>query len=475
MKTSVPSRFIVLNILFLAVSVGSVSAQAAAKVFTVTHTADAGDLTPADGFCADVEGRCTLRAAVEEANSDPLTRDIIIFSLQYPAVIDLTMGPLTITGGGALIVGPGARRLTVQRSAAAAIPFRIFHVPNQGTEATIRGLTIRDGIAGELISGGAIRTGPGTTVHLADAALLNNRGGRGGAVQNEGTMTISRVLMAGNTANLYGGAIAATSTSNTRITNSTLTLNSAETGGAVYSEAAFLAVNCTITHNAAEISASGIRSGSANEVALLNTIVGSDTSFPVISMSGSFLSHGNNIVTDARSSTGFANGVNNDRVSDNNVINPLLGPLADNGGQTETRALMGASPAINAGNSCVVRSQCPMFPPQMQTFMFWDQRVGHSRGGFLDAIDVGAVEAGSGGSSGSAGFGILPSAGTSTFLYNSQAVLINVETGGRTYKSIGPFGRMRFNNLPLNAVHVVEVRTKRSTVQFPPFVIGIPD
>ncbi len=474
MRTALPSSFAAVVLLLFAISPARAQGPATGQVFTVTSTADSSDQTPGDGVCSDAENRCTLRAAVEEANGQP-GADVIIFSLEYPAVIDLTMGPLTITGSGHSIVGPGARRLTVQRSSSAALPFRIFHVPNQGTSAAVRGLTIRNGVAGELLSGGALRSGPGTTVHLADAALLNNSGGNGGAVHNEGTMTITRVLMASNTANLYGGAIATTNTSNTRILNSTLTLNSAQTGGAVHAEAPFLAVNCTITHNSASISASSIRSGPANEVALLNTIVGSDTTFPTISMSGSFLSHGNNIITDARSSTGFTNGVNNDQVSDNNIINPLLGPLADNGGQTDTRALMDGSPAIDTGNSCVARSQCAMFPPQAQPFMFWDQRVGRTRGGFFDIVDIGAFEAGSGGSSGTSGFGILPFPTAASFLTNSQAIITNVETDDRIYRSIGPFGRIRVNGLSSSVVYVLEVRSKRTIAHTAPRVIGVPD
>jgi hypothetical protein len=206
---------------------------------------------------------------------------------------------------------------------------------------------------------------------------------------------------------------------------------------------------------------------------LLNTIVGSDTSLPVTSMSGSFLSHGNNIVTDARTSTGFTHGVNSDQVSDSNAINPQLGPLANNGGQTDTRALLTGSPAINAGNSCVrIGQTCPMFPANAQFQMIWDQRVNHSRGGFFDTVDVGAFEVSSGSSSGSGGiFGLAQS----TFLYNSQMILTNVETGERIYKSIGPFGRQRFNNLPSGVVHVVELRSKRSIAQQAPFVLAFPD
>ena len=34
------------------------------------------------------------------------------------------------------------------------------------------------------------------------------------------------------------------------------------------------------------------------------------------------------------------------------AVNPLLGALANNGGQTDTRALAAGSPAINAGATC---------------------------------------------------------------------------------------------------------------------------
>ena len=40
-----------------------------AAPFTVDSTADSHDATPGDGTCADSSGRCTLRAAIEEANA----------------------------------------------------------------------------------------------------------------------------------------------------------------------------------------------------------------------------------------------------------------------------------------------------------------------------------------------------------------------------------------------------------------------
>lgn len=445
------------------------------KVFTVTDSADSADAVPGDGICADGQNRCTLRAAIEEANAEPTGRDAIVFSLQYPAVIDLTLGPLTITGNGVSIVGPGARRLFVQRFTGGQ-SFRVFHVPNAGTTAMIRGMSICNGISGVLIAGGAIRTGPGATVQLADASLLNHSGGSGGAILNEGTMTITRVLMASNAANLNGGAIQTTATSTTRITNSTITNNSATNGGAIYAEGPLLSVNNTIAGNSATTSASSIHSGSANEVAMMNTVVGNDNA-PASALSGSFLSYGNNLVTDSRNSTGFTDGVLNDQVSENNEINSQLGPLANNGGQTNTRALLPGSPAINRGNSCVFFRQCSNIPGGGTSIMLiWDQRVSFSRGGIFDAVDIGAFEAGTSISSGSSTFGTFPGLGASrAFLVNSQAIAINAETGQRTFYSVGLSGAYRFSGLPSGVVHVIEFRTKRSVAERAPFVSAFPD
>ena len=59
---------------------------------------------------------------------------------------------------------------------------------------------------------------------------------------------------------------------------------------------------------------------------------------------GTFGSGGYNLIGDATGCTGFTDGVNNDQVGSD----PLLAPLADNGGTTLTRALYQGSPAIDA-------------------------------------------------------------------------------------------------------------------------------
>jgi hypothetical protein len=69
-------------------------------------------------------------------------------------------------------------------------------------------------------------------------------------------------------------------------------------------------------------------------------------------LAGSFTSGGYNLVGVADGSDGFTGSLNGDRVgSTNSPINPLLGPLQDNGGSTLTHALLHGSPAIDQGNS----------------------------------------------------------------------------------------------------------------------------
>ena len=67
-----------------------------------------------------------------------------------------------------------------------------------------------------------------------------------------------------------------------------------------------------------------------------------------------FVSQGNNLIGASDGSTGFTNGVNNDKVGTvASPLNALLAPLGNYGGPTQTFALLPGSPAINAANNCV--------------------------------------------------------------------------------------------------------------------------
>jgi hypothetical protein len=64
------------------------------------------------------------------------------------------------------------------------------------------------------------------------------------------------------------------------------------------------------------------------------------------------------------------------QVTDKAGVNPLVGPLADNGGATKTHALMFGSPAVNAGDSALLESLDQRGKPRVQ----------------FGAADIGAVE-----------------------------------------------------------------------------------
>jgi hypothetical protein len=58
-----------------------------------------------------------------------------------------------------------------------------------------------------------------------------------------------------------------------------------------------------------------------------------------------------NLIGDGTGMTGLSHGVNGNLVGSAAApIDPLLGPLQDNGGPTQTTALMAGSPALNAGD-----------------------------------------------------------------------------------------------------------------------------
>jgi hypothetical protein len=71
-------------------------------------------------------------------------------------------------------------------------------------------------------------------------------------------------------------------------------------------------------------------------------------------VNGTFTTRGNNIVGNGASSfmSGFVNGVNGDKVGTEAApVIAGLAPLANNGGPTQTHALLASSAALDAGNN----------------------------------------------------------------------------------------------------------------------------
>ena len=428
-------------------------------LFTVNSTADTTDANPGDGRCADSNGQCTLRAAIQESNVEPIpnvtSTNVIIFALPNPAVIDLTLGELNITSG-IWIFGPGARRLTVQRSSAPGTPnFRIFRVASGGPGVEIRRMSIRNGNAGGQ-NGGGILVDTDSGLSISDVAISANAAVSGGGIAVAGrTLFMNRVLVSLNVATSKGGGIFNQGFPSPRISNSTITYNLAASGGAIHNTGSLLLANDTISDNIATDAAKSIFSESGS-ITVINTIIGRDVQSAISSMSGAFTSGGNNIVTDSRNSTGFTNGVNNDQVSENNAIDPLTGPVANNGGHTDTLALLTESPAIDHGNDCVLDGSCPVALP---FGLSSDQRARYNRK-IGNAVDVGAFEAGAVASSEIISFSLIPRPGRIAVFGGAIAELISATTNEKVYGVVNPFGAIRFQNIAAD-FYILQIKGKR--------------
>src|SRR5215510_5652735 len=147
---------VLLSILAIVATSQFLTTQAAA-IFTVNSLGDTPDATPGNGTCADANGACTLRAALQEANS--LSGDDTI-NFSVTGTINLT-GALPTISSNVNINGPGSSQLTVRRDTGG--DYRIFQT--SGT-SSISGITITNGRTPDSVGnetapsgGGILQTG----------------------------------------------------------------------------------------------------------------------------------------------------------------------------------------------------------------------------------------------------------------------------------------------------------------------------
>src|SRR5436189_1177281 len=125
--------------------------------FTVDSTADAVDAMPGDGACATLGGRCTLRAAVQEANARPGADGVSLPAGTYVLAIlgagedAAVTGDLDITDD-LTITGAGAESTIVDGGHID----RVFHIVRrlEGPTVEISGIAVRNGLVSVDQSGG---------------------------------------------------------------------------------------------------------------------------------------------------------------------------------------------------------------------------------------------------------------------------------------------------------------------------------
>ncbi|OWK43512.1 beta strand repeat-containing protein [Fimbriiglobus ruber] len=360
----------------------------------------------------------SLREALRLAGTNA---PVITFS---PALdgqtISLTLGTLNVDRS-VTVQGPGAAQLTVDGQNL----FQIFHI-DDGSAATlstvkISGLTLQNGSStpgtGGTGLGGAILGAENITL---DGMVIQNNSaaiaGGGIAQVTGGTLTLTNSWVTGNTTPGEGGGIINVAGSTVKIVNSAITDNTAGTDGggiaSAFGPANLIVQNSTIATNKATADGGGVWVTAGNTFVLDNSTVALNTANAdnnagggkggglfitglttpatmqsTIVAKNTLGTNGADPDIDGRidatrslvlNTTGWDQ--SNSDAATLRAVDPLLGPLQNNGGLSPTLALQTGSPAIDAGSN-----------PDAQTT---DQRgTGFARVNGT-AADVGAFETG---------------------------------------------------------------------------------
>lgn len=348
----------------------------------------AGPARPARA--ADVAVGCSadaLATAVYNANRDSAPDTLVLDpgctydlrSLTVPYSLPWIMSPITIEGRGATVSFSGWTKWIIHSSG---------------------NLTIHD-----LTSRGAYNAGPGGAVYnmgaltVRESAFLNNTAtaaydsdiGAGGAIFNTGTLIVGHSTFTGNVSRYGGGAILnlghaeltdTTFTGNNAfyggggairnrlggtavITSSTFTGNTSAGGGAVSNSGTIDLRNSTFFNNSTQGSPGTLdNDGTASLTAV--TISGSGAAYDgsVVRSTGGTLTVRQSIIASNVTGSACVGAITDlggnlhypDATCPGALADPRLGPLADNGGATQTLALLPGSPALDA----IPASQCAL-------------------------------------------------------------------------------------------------------------------
>ncbi len=212
---------------------------AGAATYTPTTFADDSPSTP-DDCLPDSTASCSLREAIDKATSTPADDLVTLAAGTYT----LDPGRTTIfadgqgSAGALVIRGAGARATTVDAGAddqnhALAFEFRAI-------DADLEDLAITGG--NNLGPGGAIAVDGSDGIEDADVTLTRvrvhgNAAITGGAISNNGKLTIVQSLVDDNTAESHGGGI--DNSDELTVVNSTISGNEAGgNGGGIYNTGA---------------------------------------------------------------------------------------------------------------------------------------------------------------------------------------------------------------------------------------------
>lgn len=371
------------------------------------------------------DGPGSLRAQIDAANGPSSAGSTITFDPSVRGTITL-LSRLPTLMHHVTITGPGADLLTITAAAGAAgAPVFAFDTggSDPGQTSFISGLTISGGSntsGSNSGGGGGMSAAVGSGLTILNCVITGNAADQGSAIYFAGTsLRIDQTTISDNTG---AGAIYVATTTFAQVTDSTISGNHGTAiifnpaaaqlltvggttvsgndgqtgiGGLQLAVGQATLTNTTFSGNTGDIGADFWASSSGVTLKLTNVTAAGDGSPSLVVEAGATArlrntllagtgarcagagaptSLGHNLATDATCNLTDAS----DKPS---VADARLGPLADNGGLTQTHALLAGSPAIDAGDGVVDND--PNNPGE-------DQR-GELRTQFA-GVDIGALE-----------------------------------------------------------------------------------
>jgi hypothetical protein len=312
-------------------------------------------------------------STIVQAAATPGTASTRVFSI--PSGMTVTLQALTIrhgkvarNGGGGLL-NQGTLTLshsTVSGNSISIVNGRGGGLANTGTLTLTNSIVSGNSASGNSTAGGGgLYNSYNGTLMLTHSTVSGNSADYGGGLFNDGTVTLINSTVSGNsTASYAGGGLYNTGT--LTLTNSTVSGNSASSGGGLLNSGGTLTLtNSTVSGNSVSYEGGGLSNygpltltnstvsgnsapeggGLWNEgtLTLTNSLVaknplGGDCRQG--DYDGSILSHGYNLDSDGSCHLTAP--------TDCPGVDPLLGPLQENGGSTFTQALLPGSPALDA-------------------------------------------------------------------------------------------------------------------------------
>lgn len=246
-----------------------------ADTFTVDSNADTHDVEPGDGTCADSQGNCSLRAAIEEANAFPGTDTIIA-----PAdIYMLSLGSLIMYSDLELVGASGAGTVIDGTENEDEQNIKVCNDPECSLDnllpevtAVISNVTVQNAFTtgfGGAGTGAGIYVLPGAVLRLSESNVRDNFTQRapGGGIANAGVVELMRVRIANNATTVdtgggqmqAGGGVINFSGAKMSIEQSAIVYNESSRGGGIYNGGGFLEMrNTTVSNNRASRRGGGL-------------------------------------------------------------------------------------------------------------------------------------------------------------------------------------------------------------------------